>query len=128
VGHRARDESRKSSRAHPAAHSGRELQRDARQRSDALDKDAVGVSGEGLEIIRVRSEDSPTRLGHGHNDCVYRRPAASPAAQERGSPREALRNAFDHVASLQQLVLSRVPASVSLEAFNKDDGGDSGWP
>jgi hypothetical protein len=54
-----------------------------------------------------------------------RRASLRRSAARRG---EDLRDNWDDVASLEELVLDGVAARVALQTLHENDGGDVGWP
>lgn len=83
---------------------------------------------ERFEIVGIRRQYRPSRLGGSHDQCVYRGAPARTAAKKRGSSSETLSYVLDDVARLEQPVFCSVARRVTLKALDQHDRRNAGWP
>lgn len=96
--------------------------------SDVLDVDALGVRGQGVQVVLVAGEDGSVRFGQGDEGGIHNRTSTSPAAKVGGPTSAAPRERRPYEASLQEPVGVDVPSRSGWKALDQDDGRDDRRP
>src|SRR5688572_27284902 len=73
-----------------------------------------------LEVLKIRGQDEPARLGKGYDQRIDSRTAVSKPSQSGSAPCKGFRNSLDDIASLQESVLSGVTTSMAFETLDEN--------
>jgi hypothetical protein len=98
------------------------------RRSDDLDGDTVGVSGERLEVRSVAGDDGAAGFGECDEECVDCGPGASEAPELRRSPCCSFADLGVDDAGLEESVRIGVASCVTLQRLDEHHRRDNRWP
>ena len=96
--------------------------------SDPNDENIVCMSRNRSQIGDVATQHGASWLGTSHNNGVDGRTLSRQRPEYASATSEMLRELFNDVACLEELVCEGVGSWTSTEAFDQNDRRNYGWP